>query len=190
MTTEAEAADIHAAGARPGYQQEPPAEGQAGAPGSGPASDAYDEVIIDRDPAVAEDDGDDGDDDEPSDLADDRPGDTDEDGEDEEPWVVADDATELAGHAPAPASPVAKDAGAGETRRRWAAIQSSFVDDPHTSVAEAAAFAAEVIDTLVASARQRESELRGEWDHDGADTESLRHTLRSYRGLLERIAAL
>jgi hypothetical protein len=115
--------------------------------------------------------------------------------EHEEPWVVADGAAELAGDAPGPRrSRVTQDSGAArheeETHRRWADIQSSFVDDPHGSVAQAAAFAAKAIDTLVTSIKQRERELRGEWDHEGADTEGLRNTLRNYRSLLERIAAM
>jgi hypothetical protein len=45
----------------------------------------------------------------------------------------------------------------------------------------------EAIAALVASAQERESGLRGEWDRDGADTEDLRNTLRSYRGLLDEL---
>jgi len=73
---------------------------------------------------------------------------------------------------------------------RWAAIQSTFVDDPRGSVTSAADMVTEVIATVVASAKERESGLRGEWDRDGADTESLRNALRSYRSLLDQLAAL
>ena len=48
----------------------------------------------------------------------------------------------------------------------------------------------EVIDAVVASAKQRESGLRGEWERDGADTEDLRNALRSYRTLLDQLVAL
>jgi len=37
---------------------------------------------------------------------------------------------------------------------------------------------------------RRERGLRGEWDREGADTENLRITLRSYRGLLDRLVAV
>jgi hypothetical protein len=77
-----------------------------------------------------------------------------------------------------------------ELSRRWSAIQSSFVDDPQGSVANAASFLGETVTALAASIEQRERDLRGEWDHDGPDTEDLRVILRKYRDLLDRIAAL
>jgi hypothetical protein len=77
-----------------------------------------------------------------------------------------------------------------QLHERWAAIQSTFVDDPRGSVTSAAEMVTEVIATVVASAQERESVLRGEWDRDGADTESLRNALRSYRALLDQLAAL
>lgn len=77
-----------------------------------------------------------------------------------------------------------------EMRHRWASIQSSFVDDPRESVADAASFLGEVMTTLLANAEQREHELRGEWDRDDLDTEELRTVLRRYRGFIDRLAAL
>jgi hypothetical protein len=79
---------------------------------------------------------------------------------------------------------------AGDPERmheRWAAIQSTFVDDPRGSVTAAADLVSEAIAALVASAQERERGLRGEWDREGADTEDLRNALRSYRGLLDRL---
>ena len=73
---------------------------------------------------------------------------------------------------------------------RWAAIQSTFVDDPHGSVAAAADLVAEAIGTLVAGAQERERGLRGEWDRDGVDTEGLRTALRDYRGFLDRLVSV
>jgi hypothetical protein len=77
-----------------------------------------------------------------------------------------------------------------QLHERWATIQSAFVDDPHGSVTSAAGMVTEVIATVVASAKERESGLRGEWDRDGADTEDLRNALRSYRALLDHLVAL
>jgi hypothetical protein len=80
--------------------------------------------------------------------------------------------------------------GGGDAERmheRWAAIQSTFVDDPRGAVAAAADLVTEAIAALVASAQERESGLRGEWNRDGVDTEKLRNTLRSYRGLLDEL---
>jgi hypothetical protein len=93
-----------------------------------------------------------------------------------------------------PQTPVNGDTGlAGDPERmheRWAAIQSTFVDDPRGSVAAASELVTEAIEALVAGAQEREHGLRGEWDRDGADTEDLRNTLRSYRGLLDRLVTL
>jgi hypothetical protein len=77
-----------------------------------------------------------------------------------------------------------------QLHERWAAIQSTFVDDPRGSVTSAAALVTEVIDTVVASAKQRENGLRGGWESDGVDTEGLRNTLRGYRALLDQLVAL
>jgi len=85
-------------------------------------------------------------------------------------------------------SPMAGDP--DQLHERWAAIQSTFVDDPRGSVTSAADMVTEVIATVVASAAERESGLRADWDRDGADTESLRNALRSYRSLLDQLAAL
>jgi hypothetical protein len=85
-------------------------------------------------------------------------------------------------------SPMAGDP--DQLHERWSAIQSTFVDDPRGSVTSAADMVTEVIATVVASAKERESGLRGEWDRDGVDTESLRNALRSYRSLLDQLAAL
>jgi len=77
-----------------------------------------------------------------------------------------------------------------ELHEQWGAIQSSFVDDPRGSVAAGAELISETIAALVASAKERERGLRGEWDRDGVDTEGLRNALRSYRGLLDRLVRL
>jgi hypothetical protein len=77
-----------------------------------------------------------------------------------------------------------------QLHERWAAIQSTFVDDPRGSVTSASDMVTEVIATVVSTAKERESGLRGEWDRDGVDTEGLRNALRSYRALLDQLAAL
>ena len=51
---------------------------------------------------------------------------------------------------------------------QWAAIQSTFVDDPRGSVVAAAELVTETIAALVASAQERERTSHGEWDRDGA----------------------
>jgi hypothetical protein len=101
------------------------------------------------------------------------------------------DAIPEAARPPAPADGDAGLAGDPERiHRRWTAIQATFVDDPRGSVAAAADLVTETIAALVASAEQRERGLRGEWDREGADTEHLRNTLRSYRSFLDQLAAV
>jgi hypothetical protein len=77
-----------------------------------------------------------------------------------------------------------------ELHEQWAAIQSTFVDDPRGSVAAATELVSKTIAALVACAKERDRGLRGEWDRDGVDTEGLRNALRSYRGLLDRLVRL
>jgi hypothetical protein len=77
-----------------------------------------------------------------------------------------------------------------QLHERWAAIQSTFVDDPRGAVTSAADMMTEVIATVVATAAEREAGLRADWDRDGVDTEGLRNALRSYRSLLDQLATL
>jgi hypothetical protein len=77
-----------------------------------------------------------------------------------------------------------------ELHEQWAAIQSTFVDDPRGSVAAGAELVSKTVTALTASAKERERGLRRQWDHDGVDTEGLRNVLRSYRDLLDRLARL
>jgi hypothetical protein len=101
--------------------------------------------------------------------------------------IVVEPGTAVNGDAPR-GGPMAGDP--DRLHERWAAIQSTFVDDPRGSVTSAADMVTEVIATVAASAKERESGLRGEWDRDGVDTERLRNALRSYRSLLDQLAAL
>jgi hypothetical protein len=77
-----------------------------------------------------------------------------------------------------------------DLHEQWAAIQSTFVDDPRGSVAAGAELISETVAALVASAQERERGLRGQWDREGVDTEGLRNALRSYRDLLDRLVRL
>ncbi|HWG13643.1 MAG TPA: hypothetical protein VG268_10275, partial [Streptosporangiaceae bacterium] len=73
----------------------------------------------------------------------------------------------------------------------WARIQSSFVDDPHGSVSQAADLLAQVTGSLVSAVQERERTLRSEWDgRSDSDTENLRNALRDYRAFFELLIKL
>lgn len=69
-------------------------------------------------------------------------------------------------------------------RERMSGAVTGFVDDPGEAVREADALASEVADALVAEIGARRAALRAAWD-EGADTETLRLALRSYRAFVE-----
>ena len=82
---------------------------------------------------------------------------------------------------------------ASEYRQRWQLVQFRFVDDPHGSVAEAADVISQVTAELEAAIAQRQRaiaerqrSLRSSWSEGtGADTETLRATLLTYRAFLD-----
>jgi hypothetical protein len=86
---------------------------------------------------------------------------------------------------------------ADELRTNWQRVQASFVDDPHTAVAEAADLVGHVVQALTGALRQRQERLREQWVTDGADpgagpgtgpdTERLRVTLQQYRAVFNQI---
>jgi hypothetical protein len=73
-----------------------------------------------------------------------------------------------------------------ESRSDWQRIQASFVDDPRTSVAEAAT----MVEDAVAAIQQRGQVLRDAWEDNGTDTEKLRVAFRDYRSLYEKLNGL
>jgi hypothetical protein len=85
---------------------------------------------------------------------------------------------------------------------RWQQIQFRFVDDPQGSVTEAADVVSQVTAKLEAAIQERQraieerqqaiqeraSALRGRWgEGSNADTETLRETLRMYRGFMDQL---
>ncbi|MDT0326877.1 hypothetical protein [Nocardiopsis lambiniae] len=71
-------------------------------------------------------------------------------------------------------------------RRRLDGAITGFVDDPGSAVHEADALASEVADALVAEIESRRAALRAAWD-EGADTETLRLALLSYRAFVRNL---
>lgn len=88
--------------------------------------------------------------------------------------------------AAAPGAPVLPQASAEKLRARFAATLPMFVDDPAAAVAEAETVVGEAIDAVSEALRDRQRTLRSA-GAGGSDTESLRITLREYRGFLEQL---
>jgi hypothetical protein len=80
-----------------------------------------------------------------------------------------------------------------ETERftgRWQEIQASFVDEPRTSVEQADALVADLMQRLAAGFSDERQRLEGQWDRgDDVSTEDLRVALTRYRSFFDRLLA-
>jgi len=81
---------------------------------------------------------------------------------------------------------------AGDQRERftsrWHDIQTSFVDQPRDSVAEADTLVADLMQRLAANFSQERERLEAQWDRgDDVSTEDLRVALTRYRSFFDRL---
>ena len=74
-----------------------------------------------------------------------------------------------------------------QVRNKLQEIQSAFVDNPRESVTRAADLADNVVNALVATAKEQKHAMRDAWDDGEADTERLRNALQRYRALIDRL---
>jgi hypothetical protein len=85
-------------------------------------------------------------------------------------------------------------------RSQWQRVQGSFVDDPQAAVGDAADLVEQTAQAIVGALRQRQRELRAEWDRSPAgsaqsnpargavpDTEHLRVLMQRYRALFNQL---
>jgi hypothetical protein len=80
---------------------------------------------------------------------------------------------------------------AGDYRARWAAVQSSFVDDPKRAVREGDELVAQMIKNLAQSFAAERGRLETQLGQAGdTTTETLRVSLRRYRSFFERLLSL
>jgi hypothetical protein len=80
---------------------------------------------------------------------------------------------------------------AAEYRKRWAEVQSGFVDDPRRAVGDGDELVAEVMQSLAESFAHERDRLEDELSRTGeASTETLRVGLRRYRSFFERLLSL
>lgn len=75
-----------------------------------------------------------------------------------------------------------------ELRARWAAVQSSFVDDPKDCVEKADDLVSDLVEQLTSSFANARSRLEEQWARgEQASTEDLRVALMHYREFFERL---
>ncbi|HEY3143722.1 MAG TPA: hypothetical protein VGJ86_21485, partial [Acidimicrobiales bacterium] len=76
-------------------------------------------------------------------------------------------------------------------RDRWAAIQSSFVDEPFRAVENADALVAEVWGTIAQAFAEERGRIEAQWHQDEEPaTETLLAAFREYRTLFTRLTAV
>jgi len=75
-----------------------------------------------------------------------------------------------------------------EFRARWSAIQTSFVDEPRKTVAEADKLVASLMTQLAEGFANERTRLEHQWDRgDDVSTEDLRVALKRYRSFFDRL---
>jgi hypothetical protein len=80
---------------------------------------------------------------------------------------------------------------AGELRRRWDAIQTSFVDEPRHAVEEANDLVAQAMKRLAEVFAQERSNLEQQWSRgEDVSTEDFRVALKRYRSFFDRLLSV
>ena len=76
----------------------------------------------------------------------------------------------------------------GQYAGRWREIQTSFVDEPRSSVEKADALVAELMQKLATVFSSERERLEAQWDKgDDVSTEHLRVALTRYRSFFDRL---
>jgi predicted lipid-binding transport protein (Tim44 family) len=76
-------------------------------------------------------------------------------------------------------------------RARWEAIQTGFVDEPKSAVAEADALVAQVVTRLAEVFSDEKNALEQQWGRgDSVSTEDLRIALKRYRAFFQRLLSV
>ena len=80
---------------------------------------------------------------------------------------------------------------ANELRRRWDAVQASFVDEPRRAVEEADSLVAGAMKRLAETFAAERATLESQWDRgDNVSTEDLRLALQRYRSFFSRLLSM
>jgi hypothetical protein len=91
---------------------------------------------------------------------------------------------------PGPASPPAVDDDGINLDVRWHEILAMFVDEPRSSVEQAAAFAGDRAEAFILSIKEQQDSLQSGWQRQDAETEELRLALQQYRIFCDRLEEL
>jgi hypothetical protein len=85
-------------------------------------------------------------------------------------------------------SPLLPQEEAADFQERWAALQTSFVDEPRRAVQEGDSLVAELMQRLANSFAEERQGLEAQWDRgDDVSTEDLRIALQRYRSFFDRL---
>jgi hypothetical protein len=75
-------------------------------------------------------------------------------------------------------------------RSQWAAVQTSFVDEPRTAVEQADSLVANVVKRIAEQFAFEREQLEKQWGRgENANTEDLRQALKRYRAFFGRLLA-
>ena len=91
---------------------------------------------------------------------------------------------------PGPAGTSAANGDGLDLDARWHEIRAMFVDDPRSSVEQAAAFADGRAEAFVLSVKELQDSLRSGWQRHDVETEELRIALLQYRIFCDRLEEL
>jgi hypothetical protein len=96
--------------------------------------------------------------------------------------------SDLATPTTAEREPLLPDDQSGQYAARWREIQTSFVDEPRSSVEKADALVAELMQKLATVFSGERERLEEQWDKgDDVSTEDLRVALTRYRSFFDRL---
>jgi hypothetical protein len=97
-------------------------------------------------------------------------------------------AIDVRGEQPTPLFP---DTEAGDFKRRWTEVQTSFVDEPRRAVQQADELVAGLMKQLADTFARERANLEHQWDRgEDVTTEDLRVTMQRYRSFFDRLLAI
>jgi hypothetical protein len=88
-------------------------------------------------------------------------------------------------------TPLFPDTDAGDFRRRWTEVQTSFVDEPRQAVQQADELVAGLMKRLAETFASERANLEHQWDRgEDVTTEDLRLVMQRYRSFFDRLLSI